>query len=69
MSQLETMGYKDLDKFYRLDKSSSPLYDFPNLPKSDFSRFFDAIIEEEVKAVMDGKQHIDTAQNVLLSIK
>jgi multiple sugar transport system substrate-binding protein len=62
MSLLETMGYKDLDKFYSLDKSSSPLYDFPNLPKSDFNRNFDAIIEEEVKAVMDGKQDIDTAQ-------
>jgi hypothetical protein len=55
-------AYKGLDIFYNFEKSSSPLYDFPNLPKSDFSRFFDVIIQEEVQAVMDGKQDIDTAQ-------
>jgi multiple sugar transport system substrate-binding protein len=62
LSVLHDLKYKNLDAFYKMDNASSSLYDFPDLPKKDFARLFDSIIEEEVQAVMDGKQNIETAQ-------
>jgi multiple sugar transport system substrate-binding protein len=62
LSVLNDLKYKNLDAFYKMDSSSSSLYDFPYHLKMDFVQSFNFIIEEEIAKVMNGKQTVDEAQ-------
>ncbi|QGQ97155.1 extracellular solute-binding protein [Paenibacillus psychroresistens] len=62
LSVLHSLKYEGIDAFYKMKNVTSSLYDFPVLPKNDFTRYFDAIIEDEIAKVMSGKQTIEEAQ-------